>query len=481
MNIALTSQHDLVVIGAGIAGLTAAVRAAELGLRVCVLEQGAEAAYPCNTRYSGGIIHGAFYDLTRPADELAELIDTATQHKSDVEMVRTVATDGRRLLTFLQDHGVRFMRFTPKEAHRWCMAPPRPIGPGLDWKGRGPDVLLRSLGQALRTHGGTIQLDAHTEHLQIEDGRCVGVAGQIDNAEHVWRAGSVVIADGGYQANLDMLREHVGPHPERLLQRGASNSRGDGVKMAIAAGAATRGMDAFYGHVLNRKALTDPDCWPYPELDGVATSAIVVTPDGKRFFDEGLGGIAIANALARLEDPASTTLICDTKIWDGPGKSARFPANPYMEKFGGTIHRADRLPDLAAKAGIAADQLIATVEHYNAAVAAGKLGALSPGRTDRNGMALPIAGAPYIAIPLCAGITHTMGGIVVDGHGCVRRPDGSTIAGLYAAGTTTAGLDGGLAGGGISYVGGLVKSVFGLCAAEHAAARANVIAMPKTG
>jgi fumarate reductase flavoprotein subunit len=82
---------------------------------------------------------------------------------------------------------------------------------------------------------------------------------------------------------------------------------------------------------------------------------------------------------------------------------------------------------------------------------------------------MSIMGGPYIAIPICAGITYTMGGIVVDGDGRVLRSDASPIDGLYAAGTTTAGLEGPTGGGHVGYIGGLVKAVFGLRAAEHAA------------
>jgi fumarate reductase flavoprotein subunit len=438
---------------------------------VTVLEQGEDESYPCNTRYSGGIIHAAFHDVTRPADELIDIVGKAMRHTASAEMVQAVARDGRRLVKWLQEHGMRFMRFSALEAHRWCMAPPRPIGPGLDWKGRGPDVLLRTLAKRLSASGGVIEFGARAQVLLMECDRCIGVSGTRAGVTHTWQAKAVILADGGFQGNLDLVRLHIGARPDRVLQRGASTGRGDGVTMAGAVGAATRDMDTFYGHVNSRDALTNPNVWPYPELDGVAAAAIVVGPDGRRFTDEGLGGIAITNALARLDDPASATLICDAAIWDGPGKSARFPANPYMERFGGMLHRADDLQDLAAKAGLPGAALAATVESYNAGLKAGRLTTLTPPRSTDQIKALAIVSAPYIAIPICAGITYTMGGVVIDGDGRVLRPDASPIAGLYAAGATTAGLEGPTGGGHVGYVGGLIKSVFGLRAAEHVSAR----------
>ena len=150
-----------------------------------------------------------------------------------------------------------------------------------------------------------------------------------------------------------------------MLQRGAANGRGDGLLMAIAAGAATAGLSKFYGHV-HMRCLSPTRLWPpAPELDGVAASSLVVRPDGNRIADEGLGGISIANALARLDDPACATLICTAAIWDGPAKAGRIPANPFLERFGGELIRAESMTELAAKSGIPAAPLLATVPDYS--------------------------------------------------------------------------------------------------------------------
>ena len=109
------------------------------------------------------------------------------------------------------------------------------------------------------------------------------------------------------------------------------------------------------------------------------------------------------------------------------------------------------------------------MEAYNAAVRNGRLAELAPPRSAKSGAPRPIETPPFYAIPICAGITNTFGGIAIDGHGRVRRPDGSVIEGLYAAGGCTGGLEG---GGALGYVGGLIKAcVFGLRAGEDAARR----------
>ena len=213
--------------------------------------------------------------------------------------------------------------------------------------------------------------------------------------------------------------------------------------------------------------MTNDKVWPYPELDAMALAGIVVNHAGQRFLDEGMGGVHMANTIARGRDPLCATLIMDTAIWEGPGRSARIPANPALERAGGTILRGNTLRELAGAAKLDPDGLEATVTAYNAACASGNFAGLSPVRSTDKGKPMPIAKGPFVAIPACAGITYTMGGIRIDTDARVLTPDGTPVPGLYAAGATTGGIEGGPA---IGYIGGLSKSaVLGFRAAEHAA------------
>lgn len=468
---------NLVVVGGGIAGLTAALRSAELGRSVVVLEQGRQQDYPCNSRFSGGILHAAHLDVNRPADELLAAIDKASFATADRDLARAVAEDGRRLLAWLRGNGVRFMRFSSAEAHRWGMAPPRPIAPGLDWRGRGPDAMLRGLTAKLVEKGGRIIRGARAAALHRTNRGVSGLDFEQDGMRHGLKAQGVLLADGGFQADAEFFRAYIGPSPERILQRGAATGRGDGVRMALTAGAATDRMDRFYGHLHHRDALHDPRLWPYPELDAIAAAGIVVGPQGRRITDEGQGGIAIANALARRDDPADAVAIFDQAIWEGPGRTARLPANPFLERFGGIVRRAGALEKLAGMIGLPPQALSATVARYNQSLADGRLRDLVPPRSATKAAPKPIVGPEFCAVPLCVGITYTMGGIVIDGHGRVLQADGTSIHGLYAAGATTTGLEGG-GEEGVGYVGGLIKAVFGLRAAEDAAARADADSVP---
>jgi len=230
-------------------------------------------------------------------------------------------------------------------------------------------------------------------------------------------------------------------------------SRGDAIRLAEEAGAALAGMENIYGHLLCQDARHDDRLWPYPIMDLLAGAGIVVDRAGRRMMDEGLGGVYMTNALARLADPQGTVVVFDRAIWEGPATEFILPANPYLPLSGGTVESAGSLQDLATRLGIDAAGLAHTVKAYNAALSQGTASALSPPRTG--GGARPILHAPYHAVRLMPGITFTMGGISIDGHGRVLRADGAPIPGLYAAGCCTGGFEGGVHSG---YVGGLTKS-----------------------
>jgi len=95
-------------------------------------------------------------------------------------------------------------------------------------------------------------------------------------------ADAVVIADGGLPGNAEPFGKYIGPLPDRVLMRHAGTVIGDGLRIAAEAGAALVGLDRFYGHLLSRDAMENKDLWPYPQIDAVATAAIVVDRRGYR-------------------------------------------------------------------------------------------------------------------------------------------------------------------------------------------------------
>ncbi len=461
-------KFDVVVAGGGIAGLVAAVRATELGLRAVVLEKGEGERYLCNSRYTGGFFHVAFQDIHADEAALVKAIDDSTNHYADPVLARTVAAQTRVAVQWLRTKGIKFMKGGPEGWKQNMLAPPGLLKPGLHWEGRGGDVLLRTLAGALRQGGGTLLLGTRARRLRMDGGRCAGVEAEHGAKSLRIDADAVVLCDGGFQGNPGLMREFITRAPERLRQRGAGTGGGDAVLMAKEIGAKLVGMDQFYGHLLCKEAMNSDALWPYPILDVVARAGLVVNASARRFMDEGLGGVYMCNAIAGLADPLSTAVIFDEAIWDGPAREFLLPANPNLLSAGGTVLGASSLSELARALDLPERALEETVAQYNAAVDARDTLGLDPPRTIAAYPAHPVRKAPFHAVPLCAGITYTMGGLAVDGDGRVKDQADRPIAGLYAAGCCTGGLEGGDRSG---YVGGLAKSsVSALRAAEHVAA-----------
>ena len=458
---------DLAAIGGGFAGLTAAVRAAELGLEAVVIERGEGEAYMCNSRVCTGVLHTALANAGDPPDIVYERVMKNTGGTARPDLARTFAENGARTAAWMEAHGATLETVARRNYGLPSLAPVRRMGAGLDWEGNGPDLFLRGLANRLEAAGGTILRGTEARALVMEDGACRGVAVRDANGGRTIEAGAVVIADGGFQADRARLARHIAGRPERIRQRNTETGRGDGLRMAEEAGAATVGLDKFYGHVLSRDVMTDPELWPYPQVDVICASGIVVGADAKRFTDEGLGGVYITNEIARLDDPLSATAIFDSTVWEQAKEADLVPPNPLLVEAGGTLHAAGSIGELALRAGLDTGGLETTVAAFNAAVKGARTDTLTPARTTETYTPVPIETPPFHAIPLAAGITVTMGGIAVDGAARVLRPDDTPIPGLYAAGSTVGGVEG---GPNAAYIGGLIKAfLLGLVAAETAA------------
>lgn len=455
---------DVVVIGAGLAGLSAANKVAQDGLKVAVLEKGADEAYLCNSRYTGGLFHIAMDDMAGEPNWVKNNLEKVTRGTTDPLLADALTANARRTLRWLSSLGVRFIKAGPDGLRQNALSPPGVRQTGLNWRGRAGDVMLRTLGEALQRAGGVLYRGVEVQQLVMAQGRCVGLEATTKGQPLRVNAKAVVVADGGFQGNLDLLRRFVCAHPERLLQRNAQTGQGAGLMMAEAVGAKLVGTDRFYGHIQHRNAMTDGALWPYPVVDSLATAGLVIDGTGKRFCDEGLGGVYVTNAIAQLPDPLSAVIVFDEATWQGPGRDWLLPANPYLLSAGGSLISANSLDELAAKLGMDAKVFAQTVSDYNQLVEGGPAGD-QPKRSTAAYKAWPVRQGPFHAIEVCAGITYTMGGIATDAAGRVLNQADQPIAGLYAAGACTGGLEGG--GEAAGYSGGLSKSsVFGMLAGE---------------
>jgi len=457
--------YDLIAVGGGLAGLVAANRAAQLGGRAVALEALTDRKHQSASRLSGGVFHVAYRSVMAPPDELAAGVAASTAGFVAPPLAAALADNAARAIRWLQSMGADFTGMTPDQGWKdWILAP---LGfhdhTRVVWEGYGADILMDRLEATLIAAGGSVLRGRRARRLLLEDGHCRGVVADGPAGVERYEGAAVVLADGGFHGNPEMLRRHVSRHPEHLKLRGPDAGRGDGIAMAEAAGAALTGMDFFYGHLLSADALTRDNLSPFPFIDFLASAGVLVDAEGRRFVDEGGGGIYMANHLAR-HGSGLAAAIFDEAIWQNAGREFFCPPNPNLVEAGGTLHRADDLDGLARAAGLPAEALAQTIARYNAAVDAGTVAGLAPTRSTWKYAAVAIRQAPFYAAPACAAITHTMGGVAVDAAARVLNAQGAPIGGLYAAGTTCGGLEGGRP---VGYVGGLIKAaVFGLLAAE---------------
>lgn len=166
---------DLVAIGGGFAGLVAALRGAELGLRTAVVEQGVDEHYRCSSRWAGGIFHVSYHDVKLPPEELVAAIGRQTGGESEPELAAAIAGNCARTVDWLAAHGAAFTQASPIAWHRFTLAPPRAAVAGPDWQGRGPDRMLGELRRRLGERQGRMFFATRAEALRLDGGRCVGL------------------------------------------------------------------------------------------------------------------------------------------------------------------------------------------------------------------------------------------------------------------------------------------------------------------
>lgn len=463
----MTQPVDVLVVGAGIAGLSAARRAQQLGARVLVLEKSWDGPGG-NSRQSGAIFVASDLPHTTSPEVLYEQMMERTDGMARPDVVRAWAGNIARAFEFQVGEGAvysgRGATYVP-----YRLQPPQPQALGRPWRGAGPDVFLARLVDRIRGASGEVVTGARARQLLVEDGRVVGVEASTSDGIQQFRARSVVMADGGFQANRELMARYV---TTDYLVDGSALDTGDCLQMAMAIGAATTSMDVFYGHCRVRDALVNPRLSPHPAPAAAIEAGLVVDGRGCRLTDEGAGTTLVAVEIAHSATPGDCWLIIDDEIWNGVAAAgakenvAELPLNPVLDDEGATVVVADSIPDLARRIpGGGMGDLEATVAAYRTALAAGQGPRLSPPRT---GAPASLNRPPFRAIPLIAGVYFTMGGVLVDGQARVLDEAERPIPGLFAAGGTMAGLMGGPRAG---YAGGWGEaSTFGLLAGESAAA-----------
>lgn len=463
-----TIKTDVLIVGAGLAGFTAAVRAAEQGAKVLLIDKSSGELGDGNVLMASGSLRAGGKSPKTAATELYDFV--MSEGVGYPDLVRSWSLTAGAAIDWLQKIGVALEETAPgriwlKQESEICYGP-------LYKKDVGPRAVT-SLKQRFLQLGGNYANGVAGEKLIVEHNRVVGVLGKRGNEAIALRAGATILTTGGFAANKELVKKYIGRHADQCKLRGSKQDTGDGLLMATEIGAKAVNLQYFYGHLIARRALTDDRFWPYPRLDSFVDEGILIDAHGRRFVDEGRGDVAVANELSRTEDPTGATLIFDQDSWAASkhspsSTSLAIPApNPWMVDNGAEIFSGNGAEDLAKKLGIDGANLRATLDAYNQAIAANGGKALQVARTGK----AKVLRAPLWGLRVVSGITFTMGGILINGKGQALNTSEQPIPGLYAAGDAIGGLMGGYHGG---YTGGLMQAIVtGLLAGENAGLRAK--------
>jgi succinate dehydrogenase/fumarate reductase flavoprotein subunit len=434
----------MVVIGGGLAGLTAAARALELGASVIVVEKGPSVG--------GSALYAGFL-WTTPS----------------MEVMREINPDGdpilaERLLSGY-DPAIEWVGTLGVE-----MKPPVTV---LGY-GRGVETDMTALIAACErrvreSERAELLLGGRTERLLVEDGQVWGAEvrtadGEARRIEATW----TLLATGGFGGDPELRARHIHPLARELPLRANPHSTGDGLRLGLQVGAAFGAANAgFYGHLVpSHVAAHGPhELWEVTFYH--SEHGVLLNLGGQRFVDETIGDHL--NAMAVLEQPeARALLVCDQRVHE------QWMMRPYVEgvepvdrfalayRKGARCAVANDLEELAylpEEWGFDGPAARESVERFNAACAAGAPS--PPRRTD----CAPLVDPPYYVIELIPAITFTFSGLIVDGDARVLDPSSAPIPGLLAAGADIGGL------WVRAYAGGAATAVvFGLQAAATACA-----------
>jgi succinate dehydrogenase/fumarate reductase flavoprotein subunit len=449
--------HDVVVVGGGMAGLSAALAAGEDGASVLVLES--ERTVGGSMALSGGLIWGpATYELAR-----------RWVPRGNPELQRILVDELEPAWDWLEAHGLPLDPAVPCLKDR--MGRGRLMaagGPGA----RGPWAEL--LLEAARRVGAEVLVQARVETATPgEHGWTVTYTRE--GATRTAHAATVVFCGGGFQNSEELVRRYISPWPEEMVVRSNRSSDGVALRTLLGLGASvTHGMHSFYGHTL---PYIPGKVWD-DGLEFLAGSlyfsdyCLIVNHLGLRFTDESVGCIDEHNAERGCQQPNGRYYVIfderirrehiDVDLMGIPGiEATRVPAKiEQLRELGASIVTAATPAELAAgmeaEFGVPAANVADTLRTFNGT--ADPIGELDPPRRRDHA---PIDEAPLRAVACVAGITYTMGGLAVE-------DDMRVLDGAYAAGADAGNVFEDVYGGGVGWA-----AVSGRRAGRAAAAHAR--------
>ena len=466
-----TVDADVVVVGAGGAGMTAAITAAAEGKTVVILESqsmvGGNSVRATGGMNAGKTVYqdenefgesaGVEKTLKTAAEKYADNetitalaktvseqwaayqadptgyfdsvelmeLDTMIGGKgiNDPELVETLCANSADAIDWLDEHGITlhnvssFGGASVKRIHRPVNAEGKTVSVG--------SYMIPLLQENCEKAGVKMMLDTTaTEILTDANGAAVGVKATGASGETVTvNAKAVVLASGGFGANLDMVVKYK-PELKGFMTTNAPGIQGQGIEMAEAIGAATVDMDQIQIHPTveaNTAALI---------TEGLrGDGAILINEEGQRFIDE-VGTRDVVSAAEIAQTGSYSWLVVDQAMVD-----ASSVIQGYIKK--GYTVTGETYEELAKAMGVDEAAFAETMNTWN-----GYVEAKNDPDFGRTSFANPLNTAPYYAIKVTAGVHHTMGGLKINTNTEVLKADGSVIPGLFAAGEVTGGVHG---------------------------------------
>ncbi|XOV89062.1 MAG: FAD-dependent tricarballylate dehydrogenase TcuA [Pseudomonadota bacterium] len=463
----LPTHADVVVVGAGNAAICAALAAREGGANVIVLERAPEAMKGGNSRYTAGAMRVVYRGLDDLRQLMPELTDEeianadfgaytrdaffddmgkVTQYRSDPDLTETLIDQSFDTLKWMRTRGVRFLPMYGRQAFKvdgkfkfWG-------GLTVEAWGGGPG-LIESLHHAAAESGIPIFLNCRAQTLVMGDAGITGIRVRQDGKSHLIHCRAVILACGGFEANAEWRTRYLGPGWELAKVRGTRYNTGDGIRMALEAGAAAHGnWSGCHAVGWDRNA---PDFGDLSVGDGFQKHSyplgIMVNAAGRRFVDEGADFRNYTYARYGrevLNQPQQFAWqVFDARVTDLLRDEYRIREVTRVQ--------ANSLEDLAARLeGVDPAGFMETVRAFNAAVTtdlpfnpAIKDGRRTTGLAiDKTNWANPLDTPPFSAYQVTCGITFTFGGLRVDRCARVLDEDDTPIPGLFAAGELVGGL-----------------------------------------
>ena len=479
-------RFDVVVAGCGVAGLSAAVAAAEAGARVAVLERAPREERGGQSRYteaylrmkseaevtddfethlaensSGYVDPDLIAESARPQGQRAA--HAAALSIAEPDFIATFADQAGPTIAWLKGFGLRF-DFLPTQFLTRSQPRLLPVGGGL--------ALVEALAARAEALGVAIHYETTAERLERdEDGRVTGLIARSRQEGQLRLAGQVVLACGGFEGNAEMLARYIGPRAAflRPICKGANFNRGDGIRMALEAGAATAGdFGSYHAEPIDpRSGVSEPSVFVFPY-------GILVNKDGRRFTDEAPGTVdahyeSVTRRIFEQRDGLAYVVL-DAKHQRVPNVRLEHPHRQAADRRRQPGRARGEAGDPGGDAGDDGARPT-TPPAWPGDWKPLELDGLATRGLDppKSNWALPLDAPPFHAYPIISANVFTFGGVKVDSDGRVLDGDGTPIEGLYAAGEII-GTYYRTYTGATSVLKGLV---FGRLAGGHAARRGN--------